>query len=315
MHSRQSATDKSFTYFALLEAFGKSGCPVCRFMEEYSLSYLDSLFYEQVNDVGIRRKLRHARGFCNWHAWQARKIASSALGVAIMAKDLITEEIARIDNLLRQPLVTRMQHPTGNRISRKSLLTFIQGWRQKGICPACEIILEHERHALETILNFLHDTEFARRFEGSAALCIIHTRRAAETHGSHPHIHTLIEIQRRKYAHLVGELEQFCSKHDYRFSRESWGSESDSWLRAIELLAGKPDVFGNEVHRKGLGYGRARWWVRLMDRCLRWVLGGTPLNSMEDHRPKESDADPAEHPHSAHAPHRRRDQTFRDEKE
>ena len=79
----EPATDKSFTYFALLEAFEKHGCPVCRFMAEYSQSYLETLFYEQVNDVGIRRKLRASRGFCNWHAWQARQITNSALGVAI----------------------------------------------------------------------------------------------------------------------------------------------------------------------------------------------------------------------------------------
>jgi hypothetical protein len=110
-------------------------------------------------------------------------------------------------------------------------------------------------------------------------------------------------------------LEEFCRKHDYRFSHASWGSESDSWVRAIELLAGKPDIFGNEVHRKGLGYGRARWWVRLIDRCLPWILGGTPLNPVKHRQAKGNEVAPAEHSHSAHAPHRRRDQTFRDEKE
>jgi Family of unknown function (DUF6062) len=315
MRSRKSATDKSFTYFALLEGFSKSGCPVCRFMEEYSLSYLDALFYEQVNDGGIRRKLRHARGFCNWHAWQASKIANSALGVAIIAKDLITEEITRIDHLRRQPLVTRMQHPTGNRMSPKSLLTFIQGWQQKGICPACEIILEYERHALETILNFLHEAEFARRFENSTALCVIHTRRAAEANGSHPHLHALIDIQRRKYAHLVGELEEFCRKHDYRFSHESWGSESDSWLRAIELLAGKPDVFGNEVHCKRPGDGRTRWWIRLIVRYQQWVLGGTPLSPVKHRQVRGNAADPTARQGSAHAPHRSRDPVRGTEKE
>jgi hypothetical protein len=29
-------------------------------MEEASTSYLDTLLYEQVTDVGVRRKLRHA---------------------------------------------------------------------------------------------------------------------------------------------------------------------------------------------------------------------------------------------------------------
>ncbi|HXH08167.1 MAG TPA: DUF6062 family protein [Alphaproteobacteria bacterium] len=285
MRSRRSATDKSFTYFALLEAFGKSGCPVCRLMEEYSRRYLEAVFYEQVNDVGLRRKLREARGFCNWHAWLVKTIASSALGAAIIAKDLITEEIARLDALLRKPLAARLYHTI--KISPKSLSTFLQGWRQKGICPACEIILEHEQHALETILNFLHEAEFARLFESSAALCVIHTRRAAEANGTHPHLQALLEIQRRKYIHLVGELEEFCRKHDYRFSHESWGAESRSWLRAIELLAGKPDVFGNEIQRKRSADGGIGRWVRLIDRFQRWVLAGASARLARDGEGKQ----------------------------
>jgi Family of unknown function (DUF6062) len=268
--SRQAAMDKSFTYFAVLEAFGKSGCPVCRLMEEYSLSYLDALFYEQVNDVGIRRKLREARGFCNWHAWQAKRIASSALGMAILAKDLLTEEITRLDHLLRGPSFTINERALNRRIAATSLLGFIQGWYQKRDCPACEVMLEHERHALETILDFLHDTEFARRFANSAGLCVIHTMRAVERHGSHRYLRELIAVQRGKYAHLAGELEEFCRKHDYRFSHESWGAESDSWLRAIEFLVGKANIFGNDVHQKGSGHGTIRGWTLLMDRCRRW---------------------------------------------
>ena len=271
--SRQSAMDKSFTYFALLEAFGKSGCLVCRLMEEYSLSYLDGLFYEQVNDVGMRRKLREARGFCNWHAWQAKKISSSALGVAIIAKDLLTEEITRLDDLLRGYSFKTNERAIGRGIAANPLLGFIQGWHQKRVCPACEVMLEHEQHALETVLNFLHDTEFARRFENSAGLCVIHTMRVVDRHGSHRNLRALIAVQRGKYAHLAGELEEFCRKHDYRFSHESWGAESDSWLRAIEFLVGKPNIFGNDIHRKGSGRGTTRWWALLIDGCRRWVWG------------------------------------------
>jgi Family of unknown function (DUF6062) len=272
----EPGADKSFTYFALLEAFDKNGCPVCRFMTEYSVSYLDGLLYEQVNDVGIRRKLRDARGFCNWHAWQASKIASSALGIAIIANDLINEEMRRLDVLLRGPMITRLQHPLQQQIAPKSLRAFIRGWQQKGGCPACQVILDHERHALESILNFLHDGEFAHRFERSAPLCVLHTTRVAETNGLHPSLRRLIELQRHKYAHLVGELAEFCRKHDYRFAHESWGSESDSWLRALELLAGKPEVFGNDIHRRKLGDGATRGWGILRDWLLGWVLGGTP---------------------------------------
>jgi Family of unknown function (DUF6062) len=280
----EPGVDKSFTYFALIEAFDKNGCPVCRFMTEYSVSYLDGLLYEQVNDVGIRRKLRDARGFCNWHAWQASKIAGSALGVAIIANDLITAEMGRLDVLLRGPMITGLQHPQQQQIAPKSLRAFIRGWQQKEICPACRVILDHERHALETILNSLHDEEFAHRFERSAPLCILHTSRVAETNGLHPSLRRLIELQRHKYARLGGELEEFCRKHNYRFAHESWGTESDSWLRAIEFLAGKPEVFGNDVHRSQLGGSATRGWGILRDWLLGWVLGGTPRTRAQPHR-------------------------------
>jgi hypothetical protein len=206
--------------------------------------------------------------------------------VAIIANDLITEEMTRLDDLLRGPMITRLQHPVQHRIAPKSLRAFIRGWQQKGGCPACQVIFDHERHALETILNFLHDGDFARRFEHSAPLCVLHTTRAAETQGPHPSLRRLIELQRHKYARLVGELEEFYRKHDYRFAHESWGSESDSWLRAIELLAGKPEVFGNDIHRKKLGEGAPRGWSTLRDWLLGWVLGGTPQTLARPRRAK-----------------------------
>jgi hypothetical protein len=284
MMSRQSAADKSFTYFALLEAFGKSGCPVCRLMEEYSLSYLDALFYEQVNDVGTRRKLREARGFCNWHAWQTKRIATNAFGVAIIAKELISEELTQLKDLLRRPRLKTIRHASGSGLLSKPLSTYIQEWRRRRICPACEVILEHERHALETILNFLHEPAFARRFEAGAPLCLVHTMRAAGCNDCHPHLHMLIDMQCRKYAGLVAELEEFCRKQDYRFSHQPWGQESDSWLRAIEVLAGRPNVFGNDVHRKRRGRSQTRWWRTMVDRCLRITAGEIPSRSATEER-------------------------------
>ena len=191
-----------------------------------------------------------------------------------LANDLITEEMTRLDDLLRGPMITRLQRPIQQRIAPKSIRAFMRGWQQREVCPACQVILEHERHALETILNFLHDGDFARRFERSAPLCILHTTRVVQTQGTHPGLRRLIELQRHKYAHLVGELDELCRKHDYRFAHESWGAESDSWLRAIELLAGKPEVFGNDIHRRKLRDGGTGGWGALRDWLRRWLLGG-----------------------------------------
>jgi hypothetical protein len=36
---------------------------------------------------------------------------------------------------------------------------------------------------------------------------------------------------------------EFHRKHDYRFSKEKFGKEGDSWIRAIEKMIGKEGVF------------------------------------------------------------------------
>lgn len=62
---------KPLSYFDLLDAFQKPGCPVCHQIVERSRHGLGSLFYEQVTDVGTRQRLRASQGFCAWHAWMA----------------------------------------------------------------------------------------------------------------------------------------------------------------------------------------------------------------------------------------------------
>jgi hypothetical protein len=236
-------------------------------MEEASASYLDTLFYEQVTDVGVRRKLRQARGLCNWHSERVRHLTMAALGVAIIAQDLLEEEIARLAELPRRPFWRRVTTGALAQVSAQRLSAYLRGWRHRHACPACQAVGEHEQHALETILNFLNEEVFALRFHATAfGVCLPHLVRVAECLPSHPALITLIEVQRSKYATLIAELDEFCRKHDYRFSHETWGLESDSWQRAIEVLAGKAGLFGHEfqrqrwLHSSGLRRSLFRWW-------------------------------------------------------
>ena len=270
--ARQAPEDKSAAYFSLLEALAQSGCPLCSLLQGHSTSYLDSLFYERVTDVGTRRKLRQARSLCNWHTWEASKKTPAALGIAIIAHDLIDEELTRLAALQRTSFSGFIGRRAGYRIARRSLQAYLRGWRQRDMCPACQVLVEHERYALKTLLDCLPEADFALRFRASAGLCLPHTVRALEFHPSHPALSRLIEMQHEKSAELMAELDEFGRKHDYRFAREGWGTESDSWLRAIEMLAGKPGIYGSDIaggHSEGdRGWGRI--W-RLVSEALRWA--------------------------------------------
>ena len=41
---------------------------------------------------------------------------------------------------------------------------------------------------------------------------------------------------------LDAELREFIRKHDDRFTGEGTGTEGTSWIRAIEMVAGKPGI-------------------------------------------------------------------------
>jgi hypothetical protein len=48
---------------------------------------------------------------------------------------------------------------------------------------------------------------------------------------------------RKKCAGLLKELAEFIRKHDYRFSHEGSGKQSNSWRRAVEMMVGREGVF------------------------------------------------------------------------
>jgi hypothetical protein len=170
--------------------------------------------------------------------------------VAIIVQDLLEEECARLAELQRRPGWRRIGPHLQAHLSRRALLAYVRRWRRRISCPACQAVHVHERHALETLLDFLDDEVFARHFETSFGVCLPHLARAVESAPSHPGLVTLIEVQRGKQAGLIAELEEFCRKHDYRFRDEAWGAESDAWQRAIEVLVGKAGVFGNDLQRR-----------------------------------------------------------------
>jgi hypothetical protein len=48
----------------------------------------------------------------------------------------------------------------------------------------------------------------------------------------------LLDLARDHWENLADELSEFIRKNDYRFSKEGFGTERDSWLRATGVLTG-----------------------------------------------------------------------------
>lgn len=203
-----------------LAACAHPGCPICRTAETEVRRYLRSLFYEYVNDTGVRQGLRSSLGFCNLHTWQAvDQNLGSALGFAILYDDL-TEHVA---NLLKQ---------TNTSVVRASRLIPSQQ------CPACRVWDKVSQSQAELLLHQLEDTELLNAMQHSEGLCLSHLTRVIGLSKETQDIEPLLEMHIQKLSALRAELKELIRKNDHRFIHEPAESESDSWVRALRSLAG-----------------------------------------------------------------------------
>lgn len=234
-----------FSYFDLLDACGLAGCPVCRLASEIVQNYLDTNLYESVNDPDTQAALRLSKGYCHAHSWLLTKTsASPALGVAILYRQA-AQEVLEALGPPRSGDSTQAEVPTsGGRARRKSSTTSerIAGrLKPQAQCPACTHRDKMLEFILKTMLEALGrgDDRLQSALKASDGLCLPHLRRALEISKSQTTPDFLLQQAGEKLSVLIGELNEFIRKNDYRFTGEGMGKEGDSWRRILAWMAGE----------------------------------------------------------------------------
>ena len=220
---------KHTTYFNLLEAL-KEGCPFCFIINKTTHKSMDDFLYESVNDPGLRSEIKASMGFCNRHAWQLQKFGDG-FGQAIVYSDLmktVLEKLKEIDN----------------DVSIKDLLKKLGGTKPpKKVCMFCKWEKDVEERNISVFWESFDDPEFSFRYKDSFGLCLPHLELALKKCKSKKSGKELVDIEAVKMSGLIAELKEFMRKHDYRFSKEKFGKEGDSWIRAIEKFIGKEGIY------------------------------------------------------------------------
>lgn len=223
------------TYELICAALPKPGCAICRVESEAVQRYLDGFMYEDVTDVGLRAKMRSARGFCRDHAAQVILVRDS-LGLAIIYQDILSSvgrdmrKAAAAPRLPAPRFLKRDAHGPGRRVAQE-----VAGRRA---CPACAVRDEITDPALQELVAGLGDATLGPLFQSSAGLCLPHVRRAAELAPDQAALDALVARQSEVIDGLVAELAEFIRKHDHRFRHEQMAGEIDSWRRAMEMVVG-----------------------------------------------------------------------------
>ena len=232
--------EKHQTYFNLLDALKKKGCPVCSLVQKTIQMSMDSFLYELVNDPSVRKKIRSSLGFCNTHAWQLQKFGDG-LGLSIIYNELLgilnnkiplsgsKKDAAKIKILLKELTGSK----TKVNYQEKSKLT----------CPVCNDLRDCEKRYITAFIEGFDEAEFRVAFGGSSGLCLPHIVSVLTTCKDEELIKEFLKTESEKISNTRKELDEFERKHDYRFSKEGFGKEGDAWIRAIEKMIGKEGMY------------------------------------------------------------------------
>lgn len=236
---------KPLSYFDLVEAFSQTGCAVCNLLQRDSRRYLDAMLYERVNDPSTHQGFRGRRGLCNEHSWQLTRLHGYSLGIAILYRASVDEILNTIEQAPSTTAPAGLARLFGNSADSGAVSLADHLQPQKS-CLACQALAESEKGYIWTLDKYITDERMTAAYRASSGLCLPHFRQALQQASDAAQANLLISIQRAIWSNLKAELEEFIAKNDYRRSGEKMGAEGDSWLRAIESLAGKEGVFGND---------------------------------------------------------------------
>jgi hypothetical protein len=208
--------------FEVREALAEPGCAVCRLASRSVGRVIQTMAYDQVNDVSLRAELRASRGFCNQHAYRWLREARNMVGTAIIYRELIK---AALDDLESAP-------PRGR------LLRALRGADSASVCVACRTQHQAEKRYLEALLaGLVHDATAVEAFRASEGLCRRHTTAALRRGG--PGAAWVVDQTRTAMRNLLHNLDEVIRKEDYRF-RDEPRSEDERTAppRAIAWVAG-----------------------------------------------------------------------------
>jgi hypothetical protein len=204
--------------------------------------YLDSQFYENVNNTSWRNHLRASHGFCHEHAWLGvNKRLGDALGFTIIYHDIVKNILPAFDDDANPPRARRARGSVLGQAAeslRKRAEALLASLTHRRPCPACEFRDEAARNLITALLEELPDSAMREALLASEGLCLPHLRLALGHIRDRSVYEELLSIHRVKLEQLKEELAEFIRKNDYQVIQEGFGKEGDAWLRAIGTIAG-----------------------------------------------------------------------------
>lgn len=231
-----------FSYFDLIETFPKPGCAICTLTRRDVERHVDLMLYGFVSTDEMQAIFQAARGLCPQHGEMAqRNKLGNVIGITRLYVATLNEVL---DIMERTPVADTPKSGLSGWLRPKEAATDDLAAKLKAetICPVCAALEEFEQEYVGIFGRFMGDARFQAALRESEGLCLPHFRQViGQLNGDEARL--LVEIQRDIWTQLRAEMELFLEKQEYERD-DAIGAEGDSWVRAIQRMAGDKTIFG-----------------------------------------------------------------------
>lgn len=239
----------------LIEAMGKSGCPVCRIYRQSAERALESFLWENVNEPDVRQGILDSYGFCPPHTrvMVAREMVTSSLP---LGTNIIYEHLGRV--VAGELKTLRPGTPAG---AASGLARSVRAWLKRlgfvksaggplyprGVCPACtsgENGAVNSLHVLcEELQRSTHpnENEVHRVYLASDGLCLAHLRSAVDLYAEKfpTALQILLDDTVLRLESQSKHMKEYIRKANWSYRDEKvTEAEDTAWRKTLAFFTG-----------------------------------------------------------------------------
>jgi hypothetical protein len=235
---------KALSYYDLMEACGRPGCPVCRLLEADSARFFDALLYERFTDPRIQTALIASRGLCSIHGAQLMDENRGAFAIAFLNEVLVSALIDTLDSAAApQGAQSRLTRLLGFPLDAAARTA--QALAPEKPCMCCEALHQNEARYLDVFAEALTEVGMLKTYGESDGLCLPHFRMLVANIDDPAALEQLIAAQRAIWRRLEDALEAFIARHEFSADDQVLtDTEASSWRQALNQLMGRPRALG-----------------------------------------------------------------------
>jgi hypothetical protein len=212
-----------------LAAFlGGVACPICSARAASIASFVDAFLYESVNDVGFRRELDDARGFCEEHTHlvlRANRRQSGGLGAAILFGAILA---------IRVPELEEARQAAGRSRRRR-----LDAAARPAQCPVCAHGRTTQYGTVDQLRRLAADPSW-RDAIAAAHFCVAHVIDLMRDGPHNADWRIVEEHQARRLRSLRERIASFAAHSSYDRRAEMTEDERRAIDEAASALGGLP---------------------------------------------------------------------------